>query len=233
MKRLLSLSLLTLFVSSNISAQVLYNRNNEEFNEEIFEKPVKKQYNIADGYWDDQNYDFALKIYKNIQNAIPSTAFLNFKIGDCYSKGILLKNNDSALHYLSRSADNVSLDLEFDVNDNTLESAPVFAYLEYARLLRKNLKIDEAQENFKSFEESLGKNISNEWVNTLKRENKICETAKLLLENPVDIILKSLEKVNYFVETSWILIQVLFIYVQTSKLKKQLINILKQNRLIL
>ena len=132
MKRLLSLSAIALFVSSNLSAQVLYNRNNEEFNDEIFEKPVKKQYNIADGYWDDKNYDFALKIYKNIQKDVPSTAFLNFKIGECYAKGTLLKNNDSALHYLALSADNVSSDLEFDVNDNTLQSAPIFAYWEYA-----------------------------------------------------------------------------------------------------
>ena len=109
---------------------------------------------------------------------------------------MLLKNNDSALHYLSLSADNVSSDLEFDVNDNSLESAPVFAYLEYARLLRKNHKIDEAQENFKSFEESLGSSISDEWRTTLDRENKICETAKLLLENPVDIVLKSIDNVN-------------------------------------
>ncbi|MBI34366.1 MAG: hypothetical protein CMP67_03280 [Flavobacteriales bacterium] len=198
MKRLSSLSALVLFVSSNLVGQydVFINRNNEKFNDEILQKPIKKQYNIADGYWDDKNYDFALKIYKNIQKDVPSTAFLNFKIGECYAKGTLLKNNDSALHYLALSADNVSSDLEFDVNDNTLQSAPIFAYWEYATLLRKNHKIKEAKENFKSFEESLGKNIDSEWQKKLERENKICETAKLLLENPVDIILKSIDNVN-------------------------------------
>ena len=54
MKRLLSTSALALFIYSNINGQVLP-RNNDNFNDEILEKPVKKQYNIADGYWDDQN----------------------------------------------------------------------------------------------------------------------------------------------------------------------------------
>lgn len=195
MKLLLSTSALALFIYSNINGQVLP-RNNDNFNEEILEKPVKKQYNIADGYWDDQNYDFALKIYQNIQNEVPTTAFLNFKIGECFSKGMLSKNNDSALHYLSQSTQNVSADIQFDVSDNSLEPAPIFAYLEYAKLLRKNNKIDEAEENLKSFEESLGNGISDEWRKTLERENKICETAKLLIANPVNIDITNLGKVN-------------------------------------
>lgn len=195
MKRFLSTSALALFIYSNINGQVLP-RNNDNFNEEILQKPIKKQYNIADGYWDDQNYDFALKIYKNIQNEVAPTAFLNFKMGDCYSKGILSRNNDSALHYLSLSADNVSTDLEFDVSDNSLEPAPVFAYLEFAKLLRKNKKIDKAQENLRSFEESLGNTISDQWRKTIERENRICETAKLLIANPVNINVSNLGKVN-------------------------------------
>ena len=195
MKLLLSTSALALFIYSNINGQVLP-RNNDNFNDEILEKPVKKQYNIADGYWDDQNYDFALKIYQNIQTQVPTTAFLNFKIGECFSKGMLSKNNDSALHYLSESTQNVSKDIQFDVSDNTLESAPIFAYLEFAKLLRKNNKITEAEDNLKSFEESLGNDISDEWRKTLNRENKICETAKLLIANPVNINITNLGKVN-------------------------------------
>ncbi len=195
MKLLLSTSALALFIYSNINGQVLP-RNNDNFNDEILEKPVKKQYNIADGYWDDQNYDFALKIYQNIQTQVPTTAFLSFKIGECFSKGMLSKNNDSALHYLSESTQNISKDIQFDVSDNTLESAPIFAYLEFAKLLRKNNKITEAEDNLKSFEESLGNDISDEWRKTLNRENKICETAKLLIANPVNINITNLGKVN-------------------------------------
>ena len=195
MKLLLSTSALALFIYSNINGQVL-SRNNDNFNEEIFEKPVKKQYNIADGYWDDQNYDFALKIYRNIKNDVPETAFLNFKMGECFSKGMLSKNNDSALHYLSQSTENVSADVQFDPSDNSLESAPIFAFLEYAKLLRKNNKIEKAEENLKLFEESLGQNITDEWRKTIERENRICETAKLLIENPVKINISNLGKVN-------------------------------------
>ena len=39
-----------------------------------FEKTVKKQYKIADQYWVDQNYDFALKIYQNIEKDLTPTS---------------------------------------------------------------------------------------------------------------------------------------------------------------
>ena len=70
MKRLLSLSVFALFVSSNISAQLVYIRSNEKFNDDIFEKPVKRQYAVADEYWLDENYDFALKIYTKIEKDV-------------------------------------------------------------------------------------------------------------------------------------------------------------------
>ena len=45
--------------------------------------------------------------------------------------------------------------------------------------------------------------------------------------------LEEFKEKKYFAETSWILIQVLFIYLQTTKLKKQSANILKKNKFIL
>lgn len=196
MKRIISFFTLAATLTSTLNAQVLYNRSNEKFNEEILKKPVKKQYAIADGYWDDQNYDFALKIYQNIRKDVTSTAFLNFKMGDCFAKGMLSKNNDSAMVYLTEAVKNVSNDPSFDVADNDQEQAPVFAYFEYAKLLRINHKTEEAKTNFKKFEEALGTNITEDLKKSVDREIQICNTARLLIDNPVDIIVTQLENVN-------------------------------------
>ena len=67
MKRLISALSLVTVLSTSLSAQLLYNRSNESFNDEILLKPTKKQYIIADEYWINENYDFALKIYRNIK----------------------------------------------------------------------------------------------------------------------------------------------------------------------
>ncbi len=196
MKRILSLFSVSVLFATSVDAQVLYNRNNVKFNDEILEKPVKKQYGIADGYWDDQNYDFALKIYQNIKKDVKETSFLQFKLGDCFAKGMLSKDNDSAMHYLSAAVQNVSPDANFDIADNTLEQAPIFAYFEYAKLCRINHQTNEAKENFKKFEEALGANATEEWKNTIAREIKICNTARLLIDNPVDIVVTAIENVN-------------------------------------
>lgn len=202
MKLLLSaISLITIF-SSSLSAQTLYNRSNERFNKEILEKPTKKQYAIADEYWINENYDFALKIYRNIKNEVDQTSFFQYKIGESYAKGMLRRDMDSALFYLSKAVEKVAAfnpKKGFDYYKNIGDSAPADAYLAYGRVLRIKHKIDTAIENFKLYEEFYGASntsIAEEARNEVEREIQICNTAKLLIENPVNIIVKKIEKVN-------------------------------------
>ena len=196
MKRILTLFSFAVLVSTSLNAQILYNRSNDKFNEEIFDKTVKKQYKIADQYWVDQNYDFALKIYQNIEKDLTPTSFLNFKIGECYAKSMFAKDSDKALEYLSKSAEKVSRNLSFDYYTNEVDSAPVDVYLVYGRILRINHKIDEAKKNFELYEEAYGSKISKETQKEVVREFKICETAQLLIDNPVAIVVSKLENVN-------------------------------------
>ena len=196
MKRILTLFSFAVLVSTSLNAQILYNRSNDKFNEEIFDKTVKKQYKIADQYWVDQNYDFALKIYQNIEKDLTPTSFLSFKIGECYAKSMFAKDSDKALEYLSKSAEKVSRNLSFDYYTNEVDSAPVDVYLVYGRILRINHKIDEAKKNFELYEEAYGSKISKETQKEVVREFKICETAQLLIDNPVAIVVSKLENVN-------------------------------------
>ena len=196
MKRILVLFSVAALVSTSLNAQILYNRSNDRFNEEIFEKTVKKQYKIADQYWVDQNYDFALKIYQNIEKDLTPSSFLNFKIGECYAKSMFAKDSEKALDYLSKSTEKVSRNLSFDYFTNEVDSAPVDAYLVYGRILRINHQIDEAKKSFELYEEAYGSKITKETQKEVTRELKICETARLLIDNPVAIIVTELENVN-------------------------------------
>ena len=197
MKRILSLFSVSLLFATSIDAQVLYNRNNASFNEEILEKPVKKQYSIADGYWNDGNFDFALKIYRNIKNEVELTPFLKYKIGECFAKGMLNQNNDSALIFLSEAAESVSTDKGFDYEDNSTVQAPADVYFTYGQVLRINHELDKAKSNFKAYGEFHGGDGAPEDIKAeVAREIKICETAQLLIDNPVDIIVTPIENVN-------------------------------------
>ena len=196
MKRILSFFSFAILLSTSIDAQILYNRSNDSFNEEIFEKTVKKQYKIADQYWVDQNYDFALKIYQNIEKDLTPTSFLRFKIGECYAQSMFAKDSEKALEYLSQSVEKVSRNLSFDYFSNEVDSAPVDAYLVYGRILRINHKIDQAKKSFELYEEAYGSKISQETQKEVSRELKICETAQLLIDNPVAIVVTELKNVN-------------------------------------
>tara|TARA_B100000683_G_scaffold277943_1_gene341100 strand:+ start:8851 stop:10923 length:2073 start_codon:yes stop_codon:yes gene_type:complete len=183
------------YTSSN--AQLVYIRSNEKFNDDIFEKPIKRQYAVADEYWLDENYDFALKIYTKIEKDVDKTAFLNYKMGNSYANASLAKNTDSAMHYLSEAVKNVTKEpYKYNEESGSNIEAPVFAYLDYGRMLRKIHKVDEAEKYIQMFEEALGKDIPEDYKKIIEREYKICETAKLLLENPVDIVLTPLKNVN-------------------------------------
>jgi hypothetical protein len=75
MKRILSFSVLAIFFYSTSNAQLIYIRSQKEFNEDIFERTTKKQYAVADEYWLDENYDFAIKIYNNIKKDVEKLPF--------------------------------------------------------------------------------------------------------------------------------------------------------------
>lgn len=202
MKRLISALSLVTVLSTSLSAQLLYNRSNESFNDEILLKPTKKQYTIADEYWINENYDFALKIYRNIKNQVDQTAFFQYKIGESYAKGMLRRDMDSALYFLSQAVEKVAAfnpKKGFDYYKNSVDSAPADVYLAYGRVLRINHKIDDAITNFESYESFYGASktsIAEQARNEVKREIKICNTAKLLIANPVDIIVNKISTVN-------------------------------------
>jgi outer membrane protein OmpA-like peptidoglycan-associated protein len=197
MKRILSLSVLAIFFYSTSSAQLVYIRSQKEFNEEIFERSIKRQYAVADEYWLDENYDFALKIYTKIKKSVENTAFLNYKIGNSYAKAALYKNNDSAMYYLSEAVKNVTKEpYKYSEESSSNIESPVFAYLDLGRMLRNIHKIDDAETYFQMFEESWGTDMPKDLKKIIDKEFEICKTAKLLIANPIDIVVTPLENVN-------------------------------------
>jgi outer membrane protein OmpA-like peptidoglycan-associated protein len=197
MKRILSLSVLAIFFYSTSNAQLIYIRSQKEFNEDIFERTTKKQYAVADEYWLDENYDFAIKIYNNIKKDVENTAFLSYKLGNSYANAALYKNNDSAMFYLSEAVKNVTKEpYKYSEESSSNIKSPVFAYLDYGRMLRNIHKIDDAENYFQMFEESWGNDMPRDLKKIVDKEFEICKTAKLLIANPIDISVTPLENVN-------------------------------------
>ena len=183
MKYLLSALSFSLLLSGSLNAQ-------DEKPKEV-KKSIKKQYTEADGYWEDEDYDRALPIYLNLQN-FNSTPFLKYKIGDCFANSIVKQDNKKALKYLKQAADSVSPSLEFDYYNYKNRLAPIDVYLAFGKILRTNHNFESAQDNFSKYQEGYGDQLPESEKEIVAREIKICETAKLLIANPVDINVTSL-----------------------------------------
>lgn len=183
MKYLLSALSFSLLLSGSLNAQ-------ENKPKEV-KKSIKKQYTEADGYWEDEDYDRALPIYLNIQN-YKSTPFLKYKIGDCYANSVIKQDNKKALEYLEQAADSVSPSLEFDYYNYKNRLAPIDVYLAFGKILRTNHKFESAEDNFSKYQEGYGDRLPESEKEVVAREIKICETAKLLIANPVEINVTSL-----------------------------------------
>lgn len=188
MKYLLSALSFSILLSGSINAQ------NEKPKE--VKKSIKKQYVEADGYWEDEDYDRALPIYLNLQN-FNSTPYLKYKIGDCYANSIVKQDIQKAMEYLKQAADSVSPSLEFDYYNYKNRLAPIDVYLAYGRILRTKHSFDFAKNNFNKYKNAYGEQLPESEKLVVERELKICETAQLLIANPVDIVVTTLgENVN-------------------------------------
>jgi len=184
MKYLLSALTFSLLLSGSINAQV------DDKPKEV-KKNIKKRYIEADGYWEDEDYDRALPIYINLQN-FNNTPYLKYKIGDCYANSIVKQDLKKAMEYLQQAADSVSLSLVFDYYDYKNRLAPIDVYLAYGRMLRTKHSFDFAKNNFNKYREAYGDQLPASEKEVVQRELKICETAQLLIANPVNIIVTSL-----------------------------------------
>lgn len=185
MKYLLSALSFSLLLSGSLNAQGDKPKG--------VKKSIKKQYVEADGYWEDEDYDRALPIYLNLQN-FNSTPYLKYKIGDCYANSIIKQDNKKAMEYLKQAADSVSLSLEFDYYNYKNRLAPIDVYLAYGKILRTNHNFESAKDNFSKYQEAYGDNLPQTEKEEVDRQIKICETAELLIANPVDINVTSLGK---------------------------------------
>jgi outer membrane protein OmpA-like peptidoglycan-associated protein len=183
MKYLLSALSFSLLLSGSLNAQ-------DEKSKEV-KKNIKKQYSEADGYWEDEDYDRALPIYVNLQN-FNNTPFLKYKIGDCYANSVVKQDKQKAMEYLKQAADSVDPSLEFDYYNYKNRLAPIDVYLAYGKILRTKHNLEFAKENFVKYQEGYGDKLPESEKAEVIRQLKICETAKLLIANPVDIIVTSL-----------------------------------------
>jgi tetratricopeptide (TPR) repeat protein len=139
----------------------------------------------------DLQYDMALPIWENLIEEQPDNANLNYKIGYCILHSSI--NRHKSLPYLEKAKNSISPSYShFDYNEKNVPKEILY-YLSKAYHL--NYRLDEAQQTFNAFIESVSKK------HTLNDASNLgiiqCDVARKLVASPKSYIIKNIgQKVN-------------------------------------
>lgn len=136
---------------------------------------ASKRYDIADAdeHFAHHNFLMALPVYKELLKADKNNASIQYKIAQCYLNTHI--NKAEAIKYL-----------EFCVKDPKVQSE---VWLKLGEAYRIANKIDEAIKAFEKYKELEPKKKKN-----AERQIEICNNAKLLMRNPVNVSFTNLGK---------------------------------------
>lgn len=123
--------------------------------------------------YNDGDYNGALRMYREVYEAVPEDAEVNFRMGQCF---IALKQLDKALPHLEKVA-----------KDSTLDKEVFFLY---GQALQFAGRVDDAINAYYIYKATLKpRQLEAHQVNTLLMQ---CKIAKELIVKPVDVQIKNL-----------------------------------------
>ncbi len=145
------------------------------------EAEIKK----ADLLFDNENYSEALIAYMGVYHKDSLNANLQFKIGECYLHSA--RGKEKAISYLENAVQKVSK--KYNPTSTKEKNAPVTAYMSLGNAYQKNYQFDLAMSMYESYR--------NEVPADSAESNRLidqCIYAKILIANPVDLIISNLGK---------------------------------------
>lgn len=135
----------------------------------------------------ENNFSLALKTFLEAYAIDSTSANVNYKIGFCYLNSSTEKGK--ALHYLEKAVLNTKTNY-IDMEPRE-KAAPVNAYYYYGQALHFNYNFDAAIANFEKFKSFL-RPKQTELIKDVNRQLEICNTAKLLVSAPINVIITNL-----------------------------------------
>lgn len=127
--------------------------------------------------YNDEDYYGALRIYRDLYRSNPEDAMLNYRMGRCFQE---VRKMDTALMHLEKAA---SLDLM---------NKDIYFYL--GKVHQYNDNLDKAIDAYYNYKSNLKpKQMETHFVNVLLRQ---CQTAKELMEKPVNVVMTNLKTIN-------------------------------------
>ncbi|MBA3664925.1 MAG: PD40 domain-containing protein [Bacteroidetes bacterium] len=155
-------------------------------------KEYDKKFEQAEILYQGGNYYNALPVYLELFSADSSNSNISYKIGSCYLKSGYQHRN--AIYYLKKAV--VLATADYTANNRNEIRAPLKAYKLLGDAYHLNNDFDLAIDAYKKFQQALltDKRSEKDVLKEVGRKIIMCNTAKTLVANPVDIKIVNLGK---------------------------------------
>lgn len=157
----------------------------------------EEQFDDAEYFFATEEYEEAFFIFKQLVEKFPDNANLNFRAG--MSLLNIEGREKESLSYFQNAVKNTSL--KYKDRDFNLKTAPHHAWYYLGNAYRINNALDEALESYQKFQDL--KNFEKKYnIGIVETEVKACERAKIIKDNPVNLLKENLgELINTGVKT--------------------------------
>lgn len=165
----------------------------------LSQKPLddKDQFSDAEYFFAHEEFNEALYIFKQLINKFPENANLNFRAGMTLLN--IEGSEKDALPYFLKATKNTTI--QYSKKDFDIKAAPYYSWFYLGNAYRINNQLDKALESYYTFLElrDLEKDYNLDFVEI---EIKACERAKIIKDNPVNLIKENLgELINNATKT--------------------------------
>ena len=147
----------------------------------------KAMFSNAEGFLVDENYPKALDLYLKVLIQNQNNANWNYKVGICYLQSAT--EGSRAVNYLEKAVAKAAVSSSTGSFSET--KAPILAYRYLADAYHRSYRFDEAIETYNKYKTFISEK-DKKTLDGIARSIVICNNAKELSENPVNMILKNL-----------------------------------------
>lgn len=149
-----------------------------------------EQFDDAEFFFAAEEFNEALYIFKQLLNKFPENANLNYRAGMTLLN--IEGSEKDALPYFLQAVKNTSL--KYQERKFDIKQAPYHAWYYLGNAYRINNQLDNALESYNTFLEL--KDFEKEYnIDFVEIEIKACERAKIIKDNPVNLIKENLGKI--------------------------------------
>ena len=152
----------------------------------LSQSSIRNKFFEADYALQLNNFEKALKLFKELQKRDPENAMYNYRVGQCYLN--LPDEKKISLPYLERAVENISED--FKDGNFSETSAPVETYYLLAKAYHVSENIDKAIYYYNMY---LPYTTDKTMIASINNQIKACGYAKNLITDPVNFQIQKLE----------------------------------------